>query len=169
MAAKSVDIGFIPTPYDLIPEMLTLARAGRGDVLYDLGCGDGRIAIRAARQLGMRAVGIDIDPERIREAEENAQAAGVADLVTFRQENLFECDFREATVVVLYLLPHLNLRLRPALLRQLRPGARIVSRDFDLGDWPPQQRVHFTEVEEEATLYCWEIPDRLQDLAKPGF
>jgi tRNA G37 N-methylase Trm5 len=123
------------TPQEVVEDMLRLANVRKGDVLYDLGSGDGRIPVTAARLYGVRGVGIDIDPERIREAQENAKRNGVESLVKFRQQDLFEADFREATVVTLYLLPDLNLKLRPRLLAELKPGTRIVSHQFDMGDW----------------------------------
>ena len=113
--AQQPDVIFVPTPHEVVDDMLRLANVGKGDILYDLGSGDGRIAIAAAKKFGIRAVGIDIDPERIREANENARKAGVTHLVEFRQEDLFKADFREATVVTLYLLPDLNVKLRPRL------------------------------------------------------
>lgn len=121
------DVIFVPTPQEVVEDMLRLANVRKGDVLYDLGSGDGRIPVTAARLYGVRGVGIDIDPERVREARENAKRNGVENLVQFRQQDLFEADFREATVVTLYLLPDLNLKLQPRLLAQLRPGTRIVS------------------------------------------
>lgn len=161
MSPPKPDIGYIPTPPELVQAMLTFAKVTQNDILYDLGSGDGRVAIAAAQQCGARGVGIDIDPERIREANQNALAAGVGELVEFRQQNLFETDFSEATVVFLYLLPHLNLRLRPQLLRQLKPGTRIISRDFDMGDWQPQRvfqmQTSEEECTEECTLYYWAI------------
>src|SRR5512142_451906 len=125
--AGQPDVIYVPTPQDVVDEMLKLAGVRKGDVLYDLGCGDGRIPVTAAKRFGIRAVGIDIDPERIREATENARKAGVANLASFRQENLFTADFHEASVVTLYLLPELNLKLQPRLLQELKPGARVVS------------------------------------------
>ncbi len=136
--------------------MLALAAVTADDILYDLGSGDGRIAIAAAQQ-GTRSVGIDIDPERIREANENALRASVSNRVAFRQQDLFKGDFSEATVVILYLLPHLNLRLRPELFRQLKPGTRLVSRDFDMGDWQPERQIQI-QTPEECHLYYWVIP-----------
>src|SRR5919201_6621381 len=127
------DVIFVPTPHEVVDDMLRIANVKKGDVLYDLGSGDGRIAITAAKRYGVRAVGIDIDPERIREANENAKKAGVTNLVQFRQEDLFKADFSEATVVTLYLLPDLNVKLRPRLLAELKPGTRIVSHQFDMG------------------------------------
>lgn len=171
MPQRKPDIGYIPTSHEVVGAMLTLAGVTSDDILYDLGSGDGRIAIAAARQFGTRSVGIDIDPERIREANENAQTAQISDAskaglplaarVEFRQQDLFESDFSEATVIILYLLPHLNLRLRPILFRQLRPGTRVVSHDFDMGDWKPD-RVIQLQTQEESTLYYWVIPSDIQ-------
>ncbi len=155
-AAREPDVIYLPTPQDLVEDMLRLADVKRGDVLYDLGSGDGRIPVTAARKYGIRAIGIDIDPERIREAHANAKRKGVAKLVTFRQQDLFTADFREATVVTLYLLPDLNLKLRPQLLRQLRPGTRVVSHQFDMGDWKPDK----TLESNGRTVYFWVIPAR---------
>jgi ribosomal protein L11 methylase PrmA len=123
-------------------------------VLYDLGSGDGRIAVTAAKKFGIRAVGIDIDPDRIREAKENAKKAGVEKLVRFRNEDLFKADFREATVVTLYLLPDLNVKLRPRLWAELKPGTRVVSHQFDMADWKPEKTVELNG----RTIYFWTIP-----------
>jgi SAM-dependent methyltransferase len=152
------DIAYIPTPSEIISSALSLAKIVKGDVIYDLGCGDGRVAIAAAKTWGIRAVGIDIDPNRIQEAKQNAEAAGVERLVEFRLQNLFECDFSDASIIFIYLLPHLNLRLKPKLFHQLKPGTRIISRDFDMGDWQPDQLITVREIEEESTIYYWLIP-----------
>jgi len=162
MPQRKPDIGYLPTSQEVVEAMFTLAKVTCDDILYDLGSGDGRIAIAAAQQFGTRAVGIDIDPERIREANENAQRSGVSDRVEFRQQDLFESDFSEATVVILYLLPHLNLKLRPELFRQLTPGARVVSHDFDMGDWKPEQVMQI-QTPEESTIYYWVIPKKLPE------
>jgi ubiquinone/menaquinone biosynthesis C-methylase UbiE len=154
MLSRKPDIACIPTPPEAVDAALMLAGVGQHDRLYDLGSGDGRVVIRAAQRFGTRGVGIDIDPERIRQAEAAAAQAGVGDRVQFRQQDLFECDVHEATVVFLYLLPHLNLRLRPMLLKQLQPGSRVVSRDFDMGDWACDRSV-YVAGEEECTLYLW--------------
>ena len=146
----------MPSPQPVVDRMLELAGVGKGDLVYDLGCGDGRIVIAAARTRGAHAVGIDINPERIREARANAARAGVADRVRFEQRDLFDVDLRRATVVTLYLLPGVNQRLRPILLRQLRPGARIVSHAFDMGRWKAER---ISEVE-GRTVYLWLVPDR---------
>jgi len=122
-----------PTPHEVVKEMLALAGVKSGDIVYDLGCGDGRIVIAAARDFGARGVGIDIDPQRIAESQENAKAAGVTDRVKFREDDLFEAEIREATVVTLFLWPSLNLKLRPKLQKDLKPGTRIVSYIHDMG------------------------------------
>lgn len=153
------DIAFLPTPADAIEAMLDLAEVTSEDMLYDLGCGDGRLLIRAAQRWGTRGVGIDIDPMQIQAAQTQAAAAGVETQLTFRQGNLYECDFSSATVVALYLLSHLNLRLRPRLLKELRPGSRVISHQFDMGDWEPTRVVKLEPSEEESTLYLWEVPD----------
>jgi ribosomal protein L11 methylase PrmA len=153
---RAPDVIFVPTPQEVVDEMLRIAAVHQGDVLYDLGSGDGRIAVTAAKKYGVRAVGIDIDPERIREANENAKKAGVANLVQFRQEDLFKANFREATVVTLYLLPDLNVKLRPRLWNELKPGTRIVSHQFDMGEWKPEKQVEL----EGRTVFFWTIPER---------
>ncbi len=151
---RTPDVVFVPTPQEVVDDMLCLVGVKKGDVLYDLGSGDGRIPITAARRYGVRAVGIDIDPDRVKEANENARKAGVTRLVEFRNEDLFKADFREATVVTLYLLPELNLRLRPRLLKELRPGTRIVSHQFDMGDWKPEKKLEVNG----RTVYVWTVP-----------
>src|SRR5213078_4351665 len=128
---QAPDVIFVPTPQEVVDEMLKLAGVKKGDVLYDLGSGDGRIPVTAAKKFGIRAVGVDIDPQRIEEAKENAKKNGVAKLVEFRNEDLFRTRFSEATVVTLYLLPDLNVKLRPRLLAELKPGTRVVSHQFD--------------------------------------
>ncbi len=151
---RSPDVIFVPTPQELVDDMLRLADVKKGDVLYDLGSGDGRIPITAARRYGIRAVGIDIDPDRIKEANANAAKAGVTKLVTFRQEDLFQAGWKDATIVTLYLLPELNLKLRPRLLKELAPGTRIVSHQFDMGDWKPEKKLEM----EGRTIYFWTVP-----------
>ena len=153
-SATEVEVPFVPTPDNVVERMLQIAKVGPDDVVYDLGSGDGRIVIAAARKRGARAVGIDIDPARIRESRENARKAGVTKRVEFRQENLFDADIREATVVTLYLLPAVNLRLRPKLLADLRPGTRIVSYGFHMGDWKPTA----TAEVGNSTVYFWVVP-----------
>lgn len=155
---REPDVIYVPTPQVVVDEMLALAKVTKDDVIYDLGSGDGRIPITAAQKFGTRGVGIDINPERIREANENAQKAGVTDRVKFLQQDLFQSDFSEATVVTLYLLPELNVKLRPQLFKQLKPGTRIVSHDFDMGDWKPERVV---QTQEGSTIYYWVIPEQI--------
>lgn len=150
------DIGFIPTPKPMLDTILALAAVGQNDTLYDLGSGDGRLLIQAAQQFGMKGVGIEMDSHLIQKSQDNAQLAGVSHLLEFRQKNIFDCTFANATVVYLYLLPRLNLRLLPKL-RQLAPGTRIITRDFDLGDWQPEKQAKMTVDEEEATFYYWQV------------
>ncbi len=153
---RTPDVIFVPTPQEVVDAMLKMAQVGPNDVLYDLGSGDGRIPITAAKTFGIRAVGIDIDPQRIREANEAARVAGVADKVRFLNQDLFTTDIREATVVTLYLLPSLNLRLIPKLNSELRAGTRIVSHAFDMGENKPLQ----TQVIDGRTIYFWRAPIR---------
>ncbi len=148
------DVHWEPSSPAVVTEMLKLAGVKKGDVVYDLGCGDGRIVIAAAKEFGARGVGIDIDPQRIAESEENARQAGVTSMVKFREEDLFEADFRDATVVTLFLWPSLNLKLRPKLLHDLKPGTRIVSHSHDMGDWPPEKK---REID-GSMIYLWTIP-----------
>jgi ribosomal protein L11 methylase PrmA len=155
-AQPVLDVPYVPTPEPVVDAMLKLAQVKRGDVLYDLGSGDGRIVIAAAKRYGVRGTGVDIDPRRIDEANANARKAGVAKLVRFVNRDLFEVDFSEATVVTLYLLPRINLQLRPKLLAELRPGTRIVSHGFDMGDWKPEQAV----MVGSNTIYLWTVPPR---------
>lgn len=143
---------YVPTPQEIVDEMLKLAGVKEGDVVYDLGCGDGRIVISAAK-LGARGVGVDINPQRIQESNENAKAAGVTDRVTFRNQDLFETDVSPATVVTLYLLPARMAKLRPKLWKELKPGTRIVAHDFDFGDWQPDKTVDL----DGHTLYFWTV------------
>lgn len=153
-----LDIGYIPCHPKIVDAMLTLAHLTEKDVLYDLGCGDGRIIIRAAQQYNVKGIGIDLDPQRIKQANINAKLAGVNRRVTFLCQNLFDTQISQATVVTLYLLPHLNLKLLPLLLKQLQPGSRIVSRDFDMGDWVASKIWHLQVEEEEVKLYYWVVP-----------
>jgi tRNA G37 N-methylase Trm5 len=152
---REPDVVFVPTPQEVVDQMLKVANVKAGDVLYDLGCGDGRTVISASK-LGARAIGIDINPVRIEESVANAKKAGVADKVKFLNEDLFEANFKDATVVTLYLLPSLNLKLRPRLWAELKPGTRIVSHDFDMDDWKPEQTI---EVDGH-TIYYWTVPAR---------
>jgi 2-polyprenyl-3-methyl-5-hydroxy-6-metoxy-1,4-benzoquinol methylase len=153
------DVPFVPSPEAVVEKMLELAKVSSKDVVYDLGSGDGRIVIAAAKK-GARAIGVDIDPERIRESQANAKEAGVAKRVKFVQQNLFDTDLSNATVVTLYLLPGVNMKLRPKL-QTLRPGTRIVSHSFDMGDWKP---VKTAEVD-GADVYLWVVPQRTASAA----
>lgn len=152
------DIAYIPTPYDALDAMLALAELTPADLVYDLGSGDGRCVIAAAQRWGCRGVGIDIDPARITQGIAAAEAAGVRHLVDFRLQDLYTCDLQAATVVCLYLLPHLNLRLRPHLWHQLSAGSRVISHQFDMGDWVPDTVLTLADSEEESTIYRWRIP-----------
>lgn len=153
-SARKPDVPYVPTPQPVVDKMLDIAKVGKGDVVYDLGCGDGRIVITAAKDRGARGVGIDLNPQRITEAKANAASAGVEDKVTFKVGDLFTADFSEASVVTLYLLPDVNRALRPQLWKQLKIGTRVVSHDFDMGpEWPPER----TERVGGKTLYYWTI------------
>ena len=148
---------YVRTPDHVVSAMLKLAGVNATDVVYDLGCGDGRIVIAAAREYGARGVGIDIDPERIQEARDNARKAGVEALVKFEVNDLFDTDIHAATVVAIYLLPDVNLRLRPKLLKELKPGTRIVSHDFHMGDWKPDKH---QMVDASSHIYLWMVPTK---------
>ena len=155
--ARNPDVIYVPTPQPVVDAMLELAEVGPDDVLYDLGSGDGRIPVTAAKEFGIRAVGIDINPVRIREANANAEEAGVTDKVTFIEGDLFEANISDATVVSLYLLQSLNVKLRPKLLSELRPGTRIVSHAFDMAnEWEPEE----TREVDGSTIYLWTVPER---------
>lgn len=147
---------YVATPAPVVDAMLQLAHAKKSDVVYDLGCGDGRIIIEAAKRFGAHGVGIDNNPVRIQEAQENAKRAGVGNLVQFRLGDLYNTDVKSATIVALYLLPDVNIRLQPKLRAQLRPGARIVSHNFGMGKWKPKKR----RVIDGEQIYLWVIPHR---------
>ena len=151
---RAPDVVFVPTPHNVVDQMLAVARVGPGDILYDLGSGDGRIVIAAARRFGIRATGIDIDPRRIAESRFNADSARVTHLTEFTNADLFETDLSEASVVTLYLLPELNVRLRPKLFAELRPGSRVVSHSFGMGDW----KADSTLMVDTRMVYYWVIP-----------
>jgi SAM-dependent methyltransferase len=147
---------YVPTPQDVVERMLELAQVGRGDTVYDLGCGDGRLVITAAKKYGAHGVGVDIDPERIAESRANAKKEGVEALVQFKLEDALAVDVSPATVVTLYLLSSSNMKLRPILTRQLKAGGRIVSHQFSMGDWPPEKTDTFTDSNGATrTLYLW--------------
>lgn len=151
------DVPYVPTPQNVVDEMLRLANVTKDDVVYDLGCGDGRLVITAVKNFGAtRGFGVDIDPERIADSNANAKAAGVTHRVKFAVQDLFQTDLKDATVVTLYLLPEVNLRLRPKLLSELRPGTRVVSHSFDMGDWKPEKTI--TVQPGGQRLYLWTIP-----------
>jgi SAM-dependent methyltransferase len=158
VAARQPDVIWVPSDLLVVNEMLTLAGVGADDVVYDLGCGDGRIVIEAARRFGARGVGVDIDPKLVGEARRNAERAGVADRVTILEQDLFTTALADATVVMLYLSPAINLRLRPKLLRELRPGARIVSHEHDLGDWRPAKTIVVSLPERNHYVFLWRVP-----------
>lgn len=160
-AAQIPDVPFVVSPQIVVQRMLELAEVKSGDVVYDLGCGDGRIVIAAVQIEGVKGVCVEIDPARIQQSRENAEKAGVADRIQFVQGDLFEVPIKEATVVTLYLLPDVNLRLRPRLQNELKPGTRVISNAFDMGDWTPEKREmvgappnNFSEI------YRWTIPEK---------
>ena len=161
--AREPDVPYVPTTEKAVEEMLKLAGVRKTDVVYDLGCGDGRIVIAAAKRYGAHGVGIDINPVRIGEARENARKAGVEHLVRFEEKDLFQADFHEATVVTLFLLPTINLKLRPRLLEQLKPGTRVVSNTFDMGDWKAEKETSLGDDNDEDSylshrFFLWKIP-----------
>lgn len=153
-AISDLDVPYVPTPDKVVAAMLTLAEIRDGDVVYDPACGDGRLVIAAAKQHNVRCLGTDIDPNRVEESRANAEHAKVTDRVNFSEKNLFDADFRGVNVVLIYLLPDINLKLRPKLLTELKPGARIVSHAFDMGEWQPDRTVRA----DKATIYYWMVP-----------
>lgn len=160
-----LDVPFVSTPPAVVEAMLKLAQAGKDDVVYDLGSGDGRIVIAAARDFNVRqGVGIELDPELVTRAAANAQEAGVGDRVTFLRDDIFRADFSPATIVTLYLTPEVNLRLRPRLMQELRPGTRIVSHAANMGDWVPDG----AELAERRRIYLWIVPAKVQGAWRAG-
>ncbi len=159
---RDPDVPYVPTTPEAVEAMLKLGQVKKTDLLYDLGCGDGRIVIAAAKNFGARGVGIDIDPQRIKEARENAKRAGVEDLVRFELGDLFEAKFADATVVTLFLLPRINLKLKPKLLEQLKPGTRVVSNTFDMGEWKAEKEAAVDNEDFDTGLsrkfFLWTIP-----------
>lgn len=155
---RSPDVPFVPTKEEVVEKMLELGEVDEQDVVYDLGSGDGRLPITAAKKYGARGFGVDIDPNRVREARDNARKAGVEDKVKFVQGDLFQTDIGDASVVTLYLLPSVNLKLRPKLLSELKPGTKVVSHNYDMGDWKPEQTVNVGS----HTVYVWTVPERGQ-------
>jgi precorrin-6B methylase 2 len=162
--AKVPEVPYVPTSGEGVKAMLKLADVKNTDVVYDLGCGDGRIVIAAAKNYGARAVGIDIDPKRIQEARENARRAGVENLVRFEENDLFQADIHQASVVTLFLLSSVNQRLRPKLLQDLKPGTRVVSNTFTMGDWKPDKEQTIPDVDNLSSFshrfYLWVVPER---------
>jgi len=156
LAQRTPDVIFVPSAFETVIAMLKLAEVTANDIVYDLGCGDGRFVVTAAKQFGARGVGIDIDPERVRDARALAKRTGAGDKVRFIEGDLFKTDISEATVVTLYLLTRLNLKLRPKLMKELQPGTRVVSHAFDMGDWRPEK----TGDVGSSLIYLWRIPPR---------
>ncbi len=152
---KVLDVPFVPTPMPVVDAMLDMAKVGKDDLLYDLGSGDGRIVIRAAERFGCRGVGVDLNPERVAEARAAAKKAGpqIESLVRFEEGDVFTFDFSKATVVTMYLLPSVNVKLRPRILKELKPGTRIVSHDFDMGEWKAEE----TRKVGNSTVYRWTV------------
>jgi len=157
-AARTPEVQYEPTPIDVVQAMLGLAEVGAGDLVADLGCGDGRIVIEAARRFGARGICVDIDPRRIAEARGNAAAAGVAERITFLNQDLFTVELRGVTAVMLFLSPAFNLKLRPKLERELAPGARVVSHWHDMGDWQPRRTLRIRSDGRERPVYLWTMP-----------
>ncbi len=155
------DVPYVPTPQPVVEEMLRLAQPKEGETLYDLGCGDGRIIVTAAKKYKVKGIGVDIDPERIKESNENARKEGVADRVKFLEKNLFEMDFGDADVLCMYLLTSVNAKLKPKILADMKPGARVVSHAFDMGDWKPDKTVNVKESD-NRTVYFWIVPARVE-------
>ena len=164
--ARQPDVPYVPTTETAVQEMLKLAGVKKTDIVYDLGCGDGRIVVQAAKLYGAHGVGIDINPERIKEAKENAKKNGVEHLVRFEENDLFQANIKEASVVTLFLLPKVNLKLMPKLMQDLKPGTRVVSNTFDMGDWKAEKQVDVdTSGDDDYSglsrkLYLWTIPAR---------
>jgi 16S rRNA G966 N2-methylase RsmD len=161
-ALRPPDVLYEPTPMDVVQAMLELAAVGREDLVADLACGDGRIVIEAVRRYGARGLCVDIDPERIAEATQNARAAGVADRIRFLNQDLFVTDLREVSAVMLFLSPQFNLQLRPKLARELAPGARVVSHWHRMGDWEPTRTLRVKSGGRERPVYLWTMPPQIR-------
>jgi SAM-dependent methyltransferase len=154
-------VPYVPTPQEVVDRMLELAQVKKGDVVYDLGSGDGRIVISAAKKYGVKAIGFEIDPERIKESQENIKKAGVGHLVEIRQQDIRTVDLSPASVLTMYLLPEVNLMIRPNIWKQMKPGSRVVSHDFNMGDWKPLKTVSIKDGSDwEHTLYLWHVEAR---------
>jgi tRNA G37 N-methylase Trm5 len=151
-------VPYVPTPQEVVERMLELAGVKKGDVVYDLGSGDGRIVVTAAKKYGVRAVGFEIDPERIKESRENIKKAGVGHLVEIRQQDIRTVDLSPAAVLTMYLLPEVNLMIRPNIWKQMKPGSRVVSHDFDMGDWKPLKSENFKDANGwDHNIYLWHV------------
>ena len=151
-------VPYVPTPQEVVERMLELAEVKKGDVIYDLGSGDGRIVVTAAKKYGVKAIGFEIDPQRIKESAENIKKAGVGHLVEIRQQDIRTVDLSPASVLTMYLLPEVNLMIRPNIWKQMRPGSRVVSHDFDMGDWKPLKTEHIKDGSSwDHTLYLWHV------------
>lgn len=152
-------VPYVPTPQEVVDRMLELAEVKKGDVVYDLGSGDGRIVVTAAKKYGVKAIGFEIDPERIKESTENIKKAGVGHLVEIRQQDIRTVDLSPASVLTMYLLPEVNLLIRPNISKQMKPGSRVVSHDFDMGDWKPLKQENMKDSSNwDHTLYLWHVP-----------
>jgi tRNA G37 N-methylase Trm5 len=151
-------VPYVPTPQEVVERMLELVQVKKGDVVYDLGSGDGRIVVTAAKKYGVKAIGFEIDPERIKESQENIKKAGVGHLVEIRQQDIRTVDLSPASVLTMYLLPEVNLMIRPNIWKQMKPGSRVVSHDFDMGDWKALKTEHIKDGSSwEHTLYLWHV------------
>jgi tRNA G37 N-methylase Trm5 len=151
-------VPYVPTPQEVVERMLELAGVKKGDMVYDLGSGDGRIVVTAAKKYGVKAIGFEIDPERIKESHENIKKAGVENLVEIRQQDIRTVDLSPASVLTMYLLPDVNLMIRPNIWKQMKPGSRVVSHDFDMGDWKPLKTEHIKDASGwDHALYLWHV------------
>ena len=151
-------VPYVPTPQEVVERMLDLAQVKKGDVVYDLGSGDGRIVVTAAKKYGVKAIGFEIDPQRIKESHENIKKAGVENLVEIHQQDIRTVDLSPATVLTMYLLPEVNLMIRPNIWKQMKPGSRVVSHDFDMGDWKPLKTENIKDGSSwDHTLYLWHV------------
>lgn len=159
------DVPYVPTTEEVVEQMLEIAKVSNKDIVFDLGSGDGRIPITAVKKYNaLKATGVEINPDLVKESQENAKKAGVSDRVKFLQQDLFKTDFSDATVVTLYLLPEVNLKLRPKLLKELKPGTRIVSHAFDMGDWKPDRVERVKDKNGRTyTLYLWTVPQNVPE------
>ena len=154
-------VPYVPTPQEVVEKMLDMAQVKKGDVVYDLGSGDGRIVVTAAKKYGVRAIGFEIDPQRIKESHENIKKAGVEKLVEIRQQDIRTVDLAPASVLTMYLLPEVNMMLRPNIWSQMKAGSRVISHDFDMGDWKPVREEHVKDSSGwEHTLYLWRVEAR---------